>query len=192
MGLSEKVIDSARVFVLCALTLIAPAVWALEDNPFRNARKGDWAEYTITRYSKLFGGRKEMGSSTEKREVTEVTDTSVTVTIVAEKGQRNSSYKSVFDLRTAYTPIMPIKDGKKVVVAEKARGHERVLVEDALKVEADWREVVATATRDGKKIEHTLKIWTSYDIPMGIVKVEQETEDQVIVVTVKAFGFGTK
>jgi hypothetical protein len=146
-----------------------------EENPFKNAKVGDYAEYkqTTSAFGKDF-------STTMKQTVKEKTDKEVTLEITASFGKKEFKQTQKIDLTKPYdinSMMMGGMAGKKGGgTFEKTKdGMEKLKVGDKT-YDCTWTEGKFVIEIMGNKIEQEVKFWTSKSVPTGLVKMESKSD----------------
>ena len=184
-----------RAFVLVlAAVLLAPFVRAADDNPLLRAKVGDWAKYSVT--------VPEQGEIMEQtHKVIRKTEKGITLETSLKPGNlpakdRESLPQEVTQGQTTVVtiPFNQASDvsalGKgNVQVKELARGQETLVIAGE-KISTQWVESQATYTEQEKPVTATLKVWTSQDVPLGLVKQEISSPQGKTVIALKSFGSG--
>lgn len=140
------------------------------DNPLKNARVGDWAEYVMK--NQVMGQTMEMKSkqSIVARDATSVTLRTET-TVMGKKTSTDT--KIPFD--QPYEPYkMGLPENVKVTVTPLGSGSETVTV-GGKSYACTWAKVKMVMTAP-TPMDATTKVWTSKDVPVyGMVKMETDS-----------------
>jgi hypothetical protein len=159
-----------RTLSILAIAL-APAIsFAADDeNPYKNAKVGDYATYKIT--TKVFGQNVE-GTMTQT--VTAKNDKEATIKVSGKiAGQNIPEQEQKIDLTKPFDPakagggqfgggegkLEKLKDGKEEV---KVGGKT---------YKAEWTTYKLTAKIMGQEIEGEAKVWIAKEVPAGMVKM---------------------
>jgi len=155
--------------VACALPLAAAA--AEEENPYKKVKVGDFATYKMTT---KFAGASFEGSTTQT--VTAKDDKEVTVKMTIKANGMEQAVEQKIDLTKPYDPaktglppgadvkVEKVKDGKEKI---KAAGKD---------YECQWQTYKVTGKAMGVEISADVKVWTSKDLPLQVVKMESTAE----------------
>lgn len=140
------------------------------ENPYKNAKVGDWAEY-----SSHTEGTGFKVDSTMKQTVTAKDDKEVTIKIETEmQGHKNATEQKI-DLTKKYDPnALPatMPGGMKPKVDIVKEGDEKVTVAGK-EYSAHFVENKITMEMQGTKMESTSKSWTAKDAPLGgLIKMD--------------------
>lgn len=161
-----------RLLAVFALVLAPLAVRAAdEENPYKNAKVGDFAEYKLT--TKVAG---QEIPGTMRQVVTEKTDKEVTVKVVTaiqfgEKKQENEQTQKI-DLTKPFDPTKGggLPGGGKVEIEKLKDGKEKLKV-DGKEYSAAWTSYKAKMKIFGQEIESEMKVWTAKEMPLGMLKM---------------------
>jgi hypothetical protein len=163
-----------RLLAACALVLAPFAAFAADDeNPYKNAKVGDYAAYKMTTKAAglAFDG-------TIRQTVTEKTDKEVTVKVTGSfdfMGQKKDIPEQTQKVDLT-KPFDPTKAGGQLpggadVKAEKLKeGKEKVTV-GGKEYDATWTTYKATTKVMGQEIQSDFKVWMAKDVPSGMVKM---------------------
>ncbi len=170
--------------VLC-LAILAVAR-ADEENPFKKAQVGDWAEYDLTTNAnnvKLTGKMKLIVAAKKEKDNTATVRTTVTIiTPPAEKGgkpveQTVSTQDATIDLTKPFDPTstsgLPAIAEAKV---EKTETATEKLTIGGKTYECTMTKMKLSAKVLGQDVTSEVKVWTSKDVPLaGMVKMEMKS-----------------
>ncbi len=168
-----------RSFVaVCALACASVAVRAADDeNPYKNAKKGDFATYTIT--TKAAGNTFE-GVMTQA--VTDRTDKEVTLKVtgtikIGDKEMKLPDQEMKVDLTKPYDPTKSgnLPAGAEVKSEKLKDGKEKIKVAGK-EYDAAWTTYKMTIKVMGLEIAGETKVWTAKDAPMGLLKSATASE----------------
>jgi len=161
---------SKQLFSLAAiLCFIAIGARAGEENPFKNAKVGDFAAYKMS--SKMGGMAMDMEN---KRTVIKKTDTEVTIEMATKvMGQENKSTFTV-NLNEKYDPRAMNTGKGDVTIKDLEKGEETITVAGkALKT--TWTKYEITSKAGAQTVNMKGKAWVCPDVPLGgLVKSETE------------------
>ena len=156
--------------LLVSLASIACA--ADDENPFKKAKVGDWAEYKMT-------GPNVAG--TTKMTIVAKDDKEVTYEVTSKFsafGQETvaPAQKIKVDLTKSYDPVIAANLKQNNTKIEKlGEGSEKVKA-GGKEIDAKWTKQRATTTVNDMKIVSDTKMWFSKDVPVsGMVKMESTT-----------------
>ncbi len=157
-----------------ALTLlIVPVVAraAETDNPYQNAKKGDWVMFKV---SAQFGDRRIEGSL--KQTVTAKDEKSVTVRNLTKfMGMELPAQEQKIDLTKPFNPASGSVPGANNAKIEKLDSGKETIEVGGKKYECEWVKNKVTVDAGGMKIESETKTWTSKSAPLaGLVKIESK------------------
>jgi hypothetical protein len=146
-----------------------------EENPFRNAKVGDWASYTMT--TSTMGQKIEAAM---KMEVTAKDDKNVTLkTSMTANGMQFPGQETKIDLTKPFDPLAMQGQMPKDVEAKVEKtgdGKEKIKV-GGKEYDAAWTKAKVTAKAGGQEIKSDVKVWTSKDVPAGgMVKMEMQSK----------------
>jgi hypothetical protein len=146
-----------------------------EENPFRNAKVGDWASYSMT--TSAMGQKLEAAM---KMEVTAKDDKSATLkTSMTFNGMDLPGQETKIDLTKPFDPLAMHGQMPKDVeakVEKTGEGKEKIKV-GGKEYDAAWIKAKVSAKAMGKEINSDFKVWTSKDVPAGgLVKMEMQTK----------------
>ena len=144
------------------------------DNPFKNAKVGDYLAYKMTTTAK--GKEFEM---TVKQTVTEVNDKEVTLKTTSNfMGLELPGQTNKIDLTKPYDiAAMATQGNAKGGKFEKTgEGKEKIKVGEKT-YDCSWISGKVTADVKGKQIESDIKVWQSKTVPLsGAVKMEAKSK----------------
>ena len=175
----------------CALCL-AVAVSAA-DNPFKNAKVGDWVEYATT--TAAMGHNMQMST---KQTVVAKDDTSVTVRNEATaNGQKMPPNEVKIPFDKPYEPYKGHSADSDATATLIGEGSETITV-GGKPYACHWVKMKVVATKPAPT-NGTVKVWSCSDVPAGsVVKMEMENEMKVekqtmtTKMTMELKGFGRK
>jgi hypothetical protein len=181
-----------RLFAAClSVCLLVPAARAADpENPYKNAKVGDWVSYKMS--TKIQGNAIEM---TMKMVVDAKDDKEVTVKTTAMfMGQEAPAQTTKIDLTKPYDPLkglgasMPQTKDTKVEKVED--GKETITVGDK-KYECTWTKFKSTTKIQDKEIKSEVKMWVNKDVPLGgLVKMEMKSDFADATMTIADQGKG--
>jgi hypothetical protein len=140
-----------------------------EFNPYKTAKVGDSATYKFTVKT---GAINLEGDSTQT--VTAKTEKDLTLKVVMNlKGGLEQTQSQTIDLSRPYDPTkaVPNLPGSEVMVQKTGSGAEKVKA-GSRSYDANWTSYKITGKAMGAPVESQSKVWTSKDVPLGVVKVE--------------------
>src|SRR5262245_37365354 len=176
----------SRKLALVLAIGLAPLVARAEDkeNPFKNAKKGDWVSYKT---KAQFGDFKSEG--TMKQTVTDKDDKSVTLKIATNfMGMDLPAQEQKIDLTKPFDPSSSAVPGGKAKVEKMESGKETIEV-DGKKYECEWVKSKVTVEANGMKIESESKVWMSKQAPLsGMVKMESKLQQGSMTVELSGSG----
>ena len=149
--------------VLLGALALPMLIWAV-DNPLKNAKVGEWIEFTMT--TETMGAKMTM-----KMKQTVIAKDAVSVTLRTETtamGNKMPAQESkiLFD-----QPYEPYKEGfKDAVVTPLGSGSETITV-GGKPYACQWQKVKVVATKP-MPVEATTTVWTCKDVPVsGMVRM---------------------
>ena len=179
---------SYRILSLTLALLIAPvsARAADAENPFKAAKKGDFAAYKMTTSA---GGMSFEG--TLKQTVTAKDDKSATLSAVANvMGMDQPAQETKIDLTKPFDPASSGIPGGKAKVEKLDSGKETIEI-GGKKYECEWIKNKVVAEVNGMKFETETKVWTSKKVPLGgMVKMEMKNDMFSMKMELTEFGSG--
>jgi hypothetical protein len=150
-----------------------PAVRA-DDNPFKTAKEGDWAEYKIAAIS--------MGSPLDmKLKWTVVANDGMIVTLKATAIDGKNDIpgpETKIDLSKPYNPAVTagLPADANTAIEKVETGKEKIKV-GGKEHDCTWTKFKVTGSVMGMDTESELKVWTSKDAPLsGMVKLEMKNK----------------
>lgn len=174
---------------LLLLTLVASQP-AAGENPFRDAKVGDWVEYRTD--IKLPTGQ-QMATSM-KQTVTAKSPKEVTLKIEMKAGGRAMPGQTVkLPLDKPFDPgsMMGPPGMKPPTDAKFEEQGEETLTIAKKKLNCKCMKVKNKAEVGGQKIETEARIWICPDVPLGgLVRMESETRGQQVKMEAVAWGRG--
>lgn len=163
----------ARLLALLVVAA-APLSARAQDNPYKDAKVGDFATFKMTME---VAGQKLTGTMTSK--VTAKTDKEATVEATGEvAGNKIPPQKQTIDLTKPFDPTKvggQIPGGGDAKVEKGKEGKEKLKVGDK-SYETTWTTYKVTAKAMGIDIAADTKVWMSKDIPLGMAKMEMTAE----------------
>jgi len=181
-------------FALFALALVPLAARAADaEHPFKNAKVGDFAVYTVT--TKL-GGITVPGTVTQTvtgRTEKELTIKAVTVVEGFGKKADPKEKEQKIDLTQPFDPSKAANVPAGVKVTKGTSGTEKLKIAGK-EYDCDWTAYNATGQANGKDVALEIKLWTAKGLAIGVAKTEVKTEvnGQKIELTMEMKEFGNK
>jgi hypothetical protein len=169
-----------RLAWLACIAIFTPALAtsvraAEEENPFKKAKEGDFAKYSMT--VNILGQKVEMESistvakKTDK-EVTLETEVKAPPQFPVPKGKQ----KSTIDLTKPYDPTKQIAGaGPKPTVEKLKDGKEKIKVAGK-EWDCEWQTYKMKMEQGGMTIEGEMKVWNAKDFAFGAVKMEMSMD----------------
>jgi|DewCreStandDraft_4_1066084.scaffolds.fasta_scaffold74584_2 hypothetical protein len=152
-----------RTVVTTLAVLISPAlIWA-EENPFKDAKKGEWAAYKMVM---KFGGQEITGNV--KQTVVDKTNKEVTIEAKANIFGQEQTQKHTVDLTKPYDPLSTtqLPPGADVKVEKGETGKEKLEI-GGTKYDTEWTRFKMKMNIMGQDIDGEAKVWQSKKIPLG-------------------------
>jgi hypothetical protein len=161
-----------------ALAVVAfPVCAADDDNPYKNAKVGDYATYTM---STKVAGIAITGTVTQT--VTEKSDKEATVKVTGEiefGGNKMDipAKEEKIDLTKPYDPTKAgnLPGGADAKIEKGKEGKEKIKV-GGKEYDSVWTDYKVKAKANGMEIDATVKVWTAKDIPGGMVKMTMNAD----------------
>ncbi len=149
-------------------------VVAPEENPYKKAKVGDWAEYKMTT---SIGGLNLEG--TVKNEVTAKTEKEATMkTTVMAGGQELPGQETKIDLTKPFDPSSTtgLPKGDEVKVEKISDGKEKIKI-GGKEYECTWEKSKVKGKANGVDLDAEVKVWMCKSVPLGgMVKMEMKSE----------------
>lgn len=174
-----------RMLMVVCLALSFSAM-SEEDNPYRNAKVGDWTECKTSTSMSGFNMDGKM-----KQTVIAKSETEVTVKIESEVNGQKNSQETKIDLTKKFVPgETGLPSGTKAPkIEQNGSGDEKVTV-GAKTYDAHWTAYKMAMEVGPLKMNMNVKTWTSKDVPLeGMVKSEM-SGDNGMKTTVELVGSG--
>ena len=168
-----------RSFVAALALVVAPvaARAADDDNPYKNAKIGDYAMYTMT--TKV-AGINVNGTITQK--VIEKSDKEATIEVTGtiEFGGNKMdipAQKQKVDLTKPFDPTKGanLPGGAEAKVEKGKEGKEKIKV-NGKEYDTTWTTYKVKAKAMGQDIDADVKAWTAKDVPTGMIKMTMTAE----------------
>jgi len=164
-----------RSFVAVLVLAVASvtARGADEENPYKNAKVGDYAIYTLTTKG---------GEGTVTQTVTAKTDKEATVKVAIVitangKEMKLPEQEMKVDLTKPYDPTQGanVPAGAEVKVEKDKEGKEKIKVAGK-EYETTWTSYKMKVKAMGIELAGDTKVWIAKGVPMGMVKTVTTTE----------------
>jgi hypothetical protein len=178
-----------RPLVLTVLLVcLVPSVRAADDeNPWKNAKVGDWVEYKMAGTGFESKTKMTVVAKSDKEVSYEI---SATFT-AAGKEMTAPVQKQTIDLTKNYDELSAINLQNKNVKIEKLdEGKEKLKIGDK-EYDTKWTRTKATATFNGITSVSEYKMWFSKEVPLGGM-VRMDTTVGTIVTKLELTGFDKK
>ncbi|MCE9530239.1 MAG: hypothetical protein K8T89_03755 [Planctomycetes bacterium] len=159
-----------------------------EENPFKKAKVGDWASYTMKTTAMGVNIDAEMKTTVTAKDDKEVTiKTSLLLNKMDIPGQ-----ESKIDLTKPYDPTSTAnlpKDAN-AKVEKTGEGDEEIEV-GGKKYACKWMEMKITAKIMNTDFESKVKVWMNKDVPLsGMVKMDMKSQISNMTMELKDKGSG--
>jgi hypothetical protein len=166
-----------RLRLLAALVAAAVPLAARgqdADHPFKNAKVGDYANYTMSTKVGTFDVKGTLTNT-----VKAVTDKEVTVEVTGKmNGMAIPAQTQKIDLTKAFDPSaagIGANAGKTDAKVEKVgEGSEKITV-GGKSYEAKWTTMKVTTKTPAGEVVMDLKAWVGKDIPLGLGRMEMNS-----------------
>jgi hypothetical protein len=157
----------ASAFVLVLAPLASRA--ADEENPYKNAKVGDFAKYKLT---VSVAGQNVEGDLTQT--VTAKSDKEVTLKVTGKvNGMDVPAQDQKIDLTKPFDPtkLGQQPGGSDMKVEKGKEGTEKIKLNDK-EYETKWTNYKVTGKANGLEIDSDMKVWLSKDLPGVLAKME--------------------
>jgi hypothetical protein len=161
-----------RSLLALLLCLVATALPAAEDNPFKKAKVGDWVEYKMT--SATVGGTTKMTivAADDKEVIYEVTST------FTYMGQESAGpvQKLKVDLTKSYDPIIAANLKRTGTKIEKVGEGTETIKVGGKRFKTKWTKLKSTTVVNDVTVVSEFHSWYSKDVPLsGLVRMDTTT-----------------
>ncbi|HUR53354.1 MAG TPA: hypothetical protein VMZ71_04450 [Gemmataceae bacterium] len=163
----------ARLLALLVVAAAPLSARAQDDNPYKDAKVGDFATFKMTM---KVAGPELIGTVTSK--VIAKTDKEATVEASGKMaGNDIPPTKQTIDLTKPFDPtkMQQLPPGTDAKVEKLKDGKEKLKVGDK-SYETTWTTYKVTAKAQGVDIAADTKVWMSKDIPLGMAKMEMNAK----------------
>jgi len=165
--------DQMIVRLLAAVLAVAVAPMAVraadDENPYKNVKVGDFATYKM----KVNVGPIAIDGSTTQS-ITEKNDKEAKVKVTASvNGMEAPAQEQTVDLTKPYDPTKVgggLPGGAEAKVEKGKEGKEKIKA-GGKEYECTWTTYKVSAKANGMDIDADIKVWTSKEVPMGMVKM---------------------
>ena len=157
----------ASAFVLVLAPVAAHA--ADDENPYKNAKVGDFANYKLTI---SVAGQNVEGAITQT--VTAKSDKEVTLKVTGKaNGMDIPAQEQKIDLTKPFDPTKLNQGvgGADMKIEKGKEGKEKIKLKDK-EYETQWTTYKVTGKANGLAIDSDMKVWLSKDIPGVLAKME--------------------
>lgn len=157
-----------RAFVALAAAALSFAGFAGDENPYKNAKVGDWVEYKSTSEATGFKMDSKM-----KQTVKEKSDKEITISIEMDMGGNKNTQEQKIDLTKEYNPAAnSAQPGAKAPKVEKLGEGDEAITVGGKEYKTHWVESKSSVAMGPTTLESTVKVWSSKDVPLsGLVKM---------------------
>ena len=164
-----------RARLLAALSVLAVVPFAFaadEENPYKKAKVGDYATYKMT--TKIAGMNLE---GTVTQTCSAKNDKEATIKVTANiNGMEIPAQEQKIDLTKPYDPTKAaFPDGTDAKIEKVKDGKEKIKVGEK-EYETTWETYKIKVKTNGMEIDADMKVWTSKDVLLQMVKMEMTTE----------------
>jgi hypothetical protein len=176
------------VITIALLVCFAPAIQGAEvENPYRNAKVGDWVEYKMTGQN-IEGSTKMTVVSKDDKEVTY--EVAATFSFMGNKTTGPVQTMKI-DLTKDYDAISAANlKANNVQIEKLAEGKEK-LKTAGKEYDTKWTQLRATSTVNGMTIVTDYKMWFCKDVPLsGLVRMN--TTGSGLTTKLELVGSGSK
>jgi hypothetical protein len=178
------------IFAAALLVSFVPAVHGADDeNPYRNAKVGDWVEYKMTGAG--FEGKTKM--TIVAKDDKELTFEIASTFTAGGKEMTGPLQKQTIDLTKKYDPVKDgiVKENGVDVKFEKlGEGEEKIKFGDK-EFDTKWTKTKTTSTVNNITIVSEFKMWFCKDVPLsGLVRMD--TTVQMTTTKLELIGLGKK
>lgn len=164
-----------RRFLVAALVLVITAIStraADEENPYKSAKVGDYATYSMTT---KFGGFAIDGVITQTVTAKSDKEATIKVTGSVEFGGNKKdipAQEQKIDLTKPYDPTKGanLPGGDEVKVEKGKEGKEKIKV-NGKEYSCTWTTYKVKGKAKGMDIDADVKAWMAKDVPSGMVKM---------------------
>ncbi len=160
------------VLALCGVPALHSAE---EENPFKKAKVGDWAEYkmlTVAMGVKIDGKLKMTVTAKDDNKATLKPTASIKDT------PEVAGQEIEIDLTKPYDPISTagLPKGTEAKIEKDGDGDEKIKV-NGKEYNAKWSKIKMSAKVMGQDFDADIKYWTSKDVPLsGMIKMEMKSK----------------
>jgi 3D (Asp-Asp-Asp) domain-containing protein len=166
---------NVRLFAAAlALAIVPFATAADEENPYKKAKVGDFANYKMT--TKIAGFNVE-GTMTQS--VTAKDDKEITIeTTVKVSGMDIAPHKETIDLTKPFDPSKAtgsLPAGTEAKVEKLKDGKEKLKV-GTKDYDCKWETYKMKIKTGGQEIEFDMKVWQAKDLNVPMVKLEMSAD----------------
>jgi hypothetical protein len=178
-----------RMLLSLSFALTAVSALQADENPFKSAKEGDWAEYKVAAIS--------MGSPLDdiKLKWTVAANDGMVVTVkkTAIDGKNEIPGPEIkIDLSQPYNPAVTagLPADAATTIEKLETGKEKIKA-GGKEHDCTWTKYKVTGSFMGMDTESELKVWTSKDAPLsGMVKLEMKNKH--VEFAAELAGSGTK
>lgn len=177
-----------KMLMTLAVAVLSLAAFAEDENPYKAAKIGDWAEYKSSTDANGFKMESKM-----KQTVTAKSDKEVTVSIEMDMAGQKHTQETKIDLTKAYDPAAAgTQPGAKAPKITKGKEGDETLTVGGKEYKSHWVESKMTIDMGGQSIESESKSWVSKDVPLGGLVKSETKMSTGIKVTMELTGSGSK
>jgi hypothetical protein len=175
------------------LVCLVPALQAADDeNPFKKAKVGDWAEYKMSSPQGIEGKLKMTVKAKNDKEAT--IENKMTISVMGNEREMPVQQQKI-DLTQAYdytklNSMGKLPKGVDAKVEKAGDGKEKITI-GGKSYDSNWMKLKTTNKFGDMTIESEIKVWMSKTAPLsGMVKME--VTSQFLNMTMELTGSGSK
>ncbi len=164
----------SRLLAPVLVAVCTVSLWAADDNPYKNARVGDYSTFEIKTEIAGLSMCGEMTQTVTKRTDKELTvQISGYITFMGNKQQIPPQEQKI-DLTQPFDPTKvpgQLPPGASVQIEKGKEGKEKLTI-GKKDYQCTWTAYKVKSTVNGMAFEFDVRVWMSNDAPMGMVKMQ--------------------